>query len=102
MNLHWALNRMRAMGVRELGHRGAQQLRIQLQRAGLGRVRATPGTAARGKPWIATWPTGLAIGTYREAAERVLGGSFRLFGREWPLGFPPEWNRDPSTGTRAP
>jgi len=102
MNLHWALNRVRAMGARELGHRGAQQLRIQLQRAGVGRVRATPGTAARGKPWIATWPTGLAIGTYREAAERVLGGSFRLFGREWPLGFPPEWNRDPSTGTRAP
>src|SRR5262249_16974235 len=30
-------------------------------------------------------------------------GSFTLFGgREWVLGFPPEWNRDPSSGTRAP
>jgi hypothetical protein len=94
---------MRAMGARELGHRGAQQLRAQLQRAGLGRIRAMPCNTARGGPWIAAWPAGFAIDTYREAAERILSGEFRLFGsRDTALGFPPDWNRDPSTGTRAP
>src|SRR3974390_2397545 len=102
MNLRWALNRVRAMGARELGHRGARELHMQLQRAGFGRVAAAPCDATRGKPWISPWPSGFAVGSYLDAAELILGGSFRLFGRERALGFPPEWNRDPSTGTRAP
>ena len=103
VNLHWALQRMRAMRARELGHRGARQLRAQLQRAGFGRIRALPCDAARGKPWIATWPAGFASEAYREAAQHILSGQFRLFGsRRWTLGFPPDWNRDPATGMRAP
>jgi hypothetical protein len=102
MNFRWALARMRAMGARELGHRAAQRLHMQLQHAGFGRVAAKPCYATRGEPWIATWPSGFAAGTYRDAAERILAGSFGLFGREWAVGFPPDWNRDPSTGTRAP
>jgi Heparinase II/III-like protein/Heparinase II/III N-terminus len=103
MNFHWALNRMRAMSARELRHRGTQQLRAQLQRAGWGRIRAVPCNGARGNAWIASWPSGFAIDVYREAAERILSGEFRLFGsRHWALGFPPDWNRDPSTGRCAP
>ena len=93
---------MRAMGARELGHRAAQQLHIQLQRAGFGRSGMTPGNAARGRPWIAEWPSGFAINSYRDPAEQILAGSFRLFGQEWALGFPPDWNHDPSSGKHAP
>jgi hypothetical protein len=103
MNLRWILNRVRTMGVRELRHRVAQYLRAQLESAGLGEVRSLPGDATRGKPWIAVWPEGFAPDPYRGAAERILQGKFRLFGnRNWMLGFPPDWNRDPSSGTLAP
>jgi Heparinase II/III-like protein/Heparinase II/III N-terminus len=103
MNLRWILNRVRAMGVRELGYRGAQSLRAQFERVGVGRVKPIPPGAARGLPWVSVWPKDFTGNTYREAADRILAGEFRLFGnRDWALGFPPEWNRDPSTGTHAP
>jgi Heparinase II/III-like protein/Heparinase II/III N-terminus len=103
MNLRWILNRVRTMGVRELHHRGVQYLRTQLERAGLGWVGSLPADATRGMPWIAAWPEGFAIDSYREAAERILQGKFRLFAnREWMLGLPPDWNRDPSSGAHAP
>jgi hypothetical protein len=38
MNLRWILNRVRAMGVRELRRRSVEYLRAQLERAGLGCV----------------------------------------------------------------
>ena len=103
MQLHWVLSRLRAMGLRELGYRGAQSVHTRWQRAGLGRAKPVPADAARGRPWIAAWPENLAVNAYREAADGILSGKFRLFGdREWTLGFPPSWNRDPATGTIAP
>jgi len=103
MNLRWRLNRLRAMGPRELGYRGRQYLQARLQRAGLGRVRPLPASGARGEAWVADLPQGFPADDYRNAAERILAGEFRLFGdREWRLGFPPVWNRDPATGTLAP
>jgi hypothetical protein len=103
MQLRWALSRARAMGLRELGYRVAQQLRAQLQRSGLGLAKPMPADAARGRPWIEVWPRNLAVDTCREAADCILSGTFRLFGnRAWQLGFPPTWNRDPATGTLAP
>jgi hypothetical protein len=102
MNLRWALNRMRAMGVRELKHRSVQHLHSRAQRAGLGLAKPLPAGSARGKPWMAAWPQSIASETYQEAADRILSGKFRLFGdRDWALGFPPDWNRDPSSGRRA-
>jgi hypothetical protein len=103
MDPRWFLSRVRAMGGRELGHRGVQHLRAQLERAGLGRVKAAPADATRGKPWIGAWPEGFATDTYRDAADRILSGKFRLFGnRDWALGLPPDWNRDPATSRQAP
>jgi hypothetical protein len=91
------------MGARELGYRGVQYLRAQLERAGVGLAKPMPPGAARGLPWLGVWPKGFAVDTYREAADRILNGEFRLFGnRAWALGFPPAWNCDPSTGTHAP
>src|SRR5580658_10580135 len=103
MQLQWVLSRLRAMGLRELAYRGAQSVHTRWQRAGLGRAKPLPADAARGRPWIAAWPENLAVNAYREAADAILSGKFRLFGnREWTLGFPPSWNRDPATGTSAP
>jgi hypothetical protein len=103
MNIGWILNRMRAMGARELGYRGMQSLRAKLERGGVGRLKPLPADAARGTPWIGAWPEHFAVDVYLEAADRILAGEFRLFGnRSWTLGFPPTWNRDPSTGTQAP
>jgi hypothetical protein len=103
MQLQWVLSRLRAMGLRELAYRGAQSVHTRWERAGLGRAKPLPADAARGRPWIAAWPENLAVNAYREAADGILSGKFRLFGdREWTLGFPPSWNRDPATGTIAP
>jgi hypothetical protein len=103
MSLRWALDRARAMGLREMGYRGASYLRARSERAGLGLARPMPPSAARGKPWIGAWPARLGSDAYRDAAERILEGEFRLFGGHgWQLGFPPDWNRDVATGTHAP
>lgn len=103
MNLQWALYRVRAMGARELVYRGTQYLRAGLERAGLGRLKPMPAAAARGRPWVDAWPQGVATDGYREAADRILAGEFRLFGqRPRALGFPPDWNTDPSSATTAP
>jgi len=103
MNLRWTLNRLQAMGAREIAHRGLQYLRTRGERAGLGLATPVPANSGRGKPWLTPLPAGLAAETYTTAADRILDGQFRLFGtREWPLGFPPQWNRDPQSGTRAP
>jgi hypothetical protein len=94
---------MRAMDAREVGYRGVQYLRARAKRAGLGLAKPVPAGAARGSPWIQPLPKGFILDTYRQSADAVLGGRFRLFGnREWALGFPPAWNRDPSSGVRAP
>ena len=90
------------MGLRELGYRGAQYLRARGERIGFGLARPVPPAAARGKPWISAWPEDFAPGGYRDAAEKILAGGFRLFAHEWTLGFPPDWNRDAATGKRAP
>ena len=90
------------MGGRELGYRGAQYLHARLQRGGIGVVKSVPADATRGRPWIGVWPEGFSVERYREAAERILSGNFRLFGNDLALGFPPDWNCDPSTGTQAP
>ena len=91
------------MGLRELSHRGVQYLRTQVERTGLGLAGTVAAGTARGKPWIDVWPERFAVEPYRDAADRILGGKFRLFAhREWALGFPPAWNRDPVSGTDAP
>ncbi|MGH9644250.1 MAG: alginate lyase family protein [Terriglobales bacterium] len=104
MSLAWTIARLRAMSTPEIAYRGTQYLRTQWQRAGFGGAATTPtADAGRGLGWLETVPLGFAVETYRTAAERILGGSFRLFGqRDWALGFPPAWNRDPQTGTDAP
>jgi Heparinase II/III-like protein/Heparinase II/III N-terminus len=103
MNLRWALNRLRAMGAREVAYRGVQSLHGRLQRAGLDLARPRSASPARGKPWLGAWPRSVAAEPYLAAADRIVAGHFRLFAdREWELGTPPDWNRDPQSGVHAP
>jgi hypothetical protein len=103
MNLAWAIRRLGAMSGREVAYRIGQRVRNDLDF--LHCVASPPITAqlAAGKPWVAPLPRGFDAAKYAAAAERILGGDFQIFAlRPARLGFPPQWNRDPKTGTIAP
>ena len=87
----------------EVIHHGARYLHNRLERAGVGLAQPPAADDTRGRAWVEDFPRGLPSAPYRAAAESILAGRFRLFGnREWELGFPPAWNRDPQTQTLAP
>lgn len=101
-NLTWKLNRLRAMGAPEVAHRVRDAVQQRLQARGIGLVPVPPpaSLARFGQPWLGL-PSDPA--PHLAAAERILAGRFDVFAlRDIELGFPPEWNRDPKTGTLAP
>ena len=101
-NLSWKLNRLRAMGAPEVAHRVRDAVQQRLQARGIGLVPVPPpaSLARFGQPWLGL-PSDPA--PHLAAAERILAGRFDVFAlRDVELGFPPEWNRDPKTGTLAP
>lgn len=101
--LAWKLKRLRAMGAAEIVWRVRHAVQAQAERRGLGLARPAPPRAALGRAWVASLPRAFDTDAYCAAAERVLAGRFDVFALEdAALGFPPEWNRDPKTGTRAP
>ena len=101
--LGWVWRRLRVMSLPEVIWRVRQTMAARLESAGLGLARPLPAGRERGRPWLATLPAGLDPGPYREAADRVLAGRYDVFAmRDAQLGFPPDWNADPKTGTRAP
>jgi hypothetical protein len=101
----WKLNRLRAMGVAEIGHRVGDALRDRAQGMGLG-LACTPPRARLdrfGRPWLATLPRTVDVVSHCVAADRILAGHFDVFSlHDRELGFPPDWNCDPKTGTHAP
>jgi hypothetical protein len=105
-SLAWKLNRLRTMGLREVAWRLRQAAAVQAERWGLGRLRvpaAARAPAGPSRPWVAPLPQAFDVAVYRKAADRVLQGRFDVFAlQDLPLGFPPDWHRDPKTGTRAP
>lgn len=104
-HLNWKLNRLRAMGAGEIMHRVGDALRTRLQAGGVGLAQRPPAPAlARwGAHWVAAAPALAGAGPYVAAAEQILAGRFDVFSlRAAQLGFPPDWNRDPRTGTVAP
>lgn len=101
-NLSWKLNRLRAMGAPEVAHRLRDAVQQKLQARGIGLAHTVPpaSRARFGQPWLGL-PADPA--PYLAAADRILAGRFDVFAlRDIELGFPPEWNRDPKTGTLAP
>lgn len=102
--LAWKLNRLRTMGLAEIGHRMGRALQARWQSAGVGLCRQPPAPEMRfGQPWCADWPKELAVDRWRAAADRVLAGRWDVFSlTDQALGFPPDWNSDPLTGKRVP
>lgn len=103
-SLRWKLNRLQVMGVAEVLWRVEQTVHAQLERFGVGVLSQNPEPYGEsGARWLVDLPTGFDISIYRDAAERILSGYFDIFSmRDARLGFPPNWNRDPRTGTTAP
>lgn len=101
-DLTWKLNRLRAMGVPEVAHRVRDAVQQRLQARGIGLAHAAPpaSRARFGQPWLGL---PLDAAPHLAAADRILAGRYDVFAlRDIELGFPPEWNRDPKTGTVAP
>lgn len=103
-SLRWKLNRLQVMGGLEIFWRVRQSAHLILERFGIDlatRIHAPQGRC--GNCWLTELPTGIEPGAYCHAAERILSGRFDIFSlRDVELGFPPNWNRDPRTGTEAP
>lgn len=78
-------------------------LRSQLEQRGIGLARAVAPSGAAGGTWLSVLPTVFDTPVYMTLADQILDGHFRVFALgAAPLGFPPDWNRDPKTGTCAP
>jgi hypothetical protein len=91
------------MGVGEISSRTTQMLHARLQQRGIGLARAAGPIRAAGTSWLRVLPTMFNVSAYTTQADRILDGRFHVFALgAAPLGFPPDWNRDPKTGTRAP
>lgn len=99
----WKLNRLRAMGVAEIAYRVRQAAQARAERLGIGLAKTAEPKGACGRPWLEALPRDFDVAAYRAAADRVLAGRFDVFAlKDANLGFPPQWNRDPKTGTAAP
>jgi hypothetical protein len=92
------------MAPAEVAYRIGQAARMRLERRGIGLAKTVPATRVpAGKRWCDPLPTSFDALRYTTAADRVLAGTYDVFAHEGcRLGFPPDWNRDPKTGVRAP
>jgi len=103
-SLAWKINRLKLMGAPEIAWRVRQLVQKKASKFGVGLALDPPapalvrlGAAFVARPELAD-RTALV-----SAADEVLAGRWNVFamrGRQ--LGFPPQWNRDPKTGTVAP
>nr|WP_242469293.1 alginate lyase family protein [Rhabdochromatium marinum] len=99
----WRLNRLRAMSALEIVYRFFRSAMAQWERYGVGVVRPGESNGQFGRSWLTELSCVFKVDGYHTAAERVLAGRCNVFGlRGVALGFPPNWNRDPKTGTLAP
>ncbi len=104
-SLAWKINRLKLMGVPELAWRVQQLVQKKASKLGVGLVAspAAPDLARLGATFIGDPAAGTNVAALRAAADAVLAGRWNVFAmRGLNLGFPPQWNRDPKTGTVAP
>lgn len=102
--IRWKFRRLRTMGAAELLHRVAQAMRTRGEAFGIARIPASaPDADIATLVWLPLPPDNVDSTEVVRRAESVLAGRFDVFAlRNVSLGFPPEWNRDPRTGTLAP
>jgi hypothetical protein len=107
--LAWKINRLKLMGPAEVAWRVQQLARRKAAAMGFGLadVPPAPALARFGASFLAVRgnaaPAGINAASLCAAADDLLEGRWNVFAlREAQLGFPPQWNRDPRTGTVAP
>ncbi len=103
-SLTWKVNRLRLMGGAEVAWRVQQLVQKKISKLGFGLTRRPPPSVwrAAAAPFIQLVPIVAGSGVL-QAADVILAGQWNVFAsRNLPLGFPPEWNRDPKTGMLAP
>lgn len=101
--LAWKINRLKLMGPAEVVWRVHQLARRKAAGMGLGLASypPVPSLGRFGAAFIAVPHS--AQPALCAAADELLAGRWNVFAlRGAPLGFPPQWNRDPRTGTIAP
>lgn len=104
-SLAWKINRLKLMGGAEIAWRVRQTLWDRAGKLGLGLVSRPPAPARAGwgAPFFAGDVPPASVPAVLALADSLLAGRWDVFAlRGVALGFPPEWNRDPSTGTLAP
>src|SRR4029453_1022498 len=103
MDLRWKVHRLRAMSVLELGYRARQRARAWTESIGMHRTDVPAPRGRSGRAWVTPLPRNFEIGRYVAAADRILSGSYAIFAlSDARIGFPPNWNTDPRSGTVAP
>ncbi|HVF16244.1 MAG TPA: alginate lyase family protein [Steroidobacteraceae bacterium] len=102
-SLSWYVYRLRRMSPMELCYRAVQMGRARASRFAPPRPHAIPEPQFKAPVNFIHRDAGVAAAPYVMQAERVIEGRYRIFDLdECELGHPPEWNRDPLTGKRAP
>lgn len=104
-SLAWKFNRLKLMSPAEIAWRVSKHGQKLAAKHGIGTASRPPAasSAAFGKPFIHLSPGADDAAALLAEANRILDGRWRVFAmHEATLGFPPEWNRDPKTGTLAP
>ncbi len=115
--LAWKINRLKLMGPAEVVWRVRQLARRKAAALGLGLANYPPSpslerfgagflaidSAPTRQAGEAGAPAGIDAAALCTAADALLAGRWNVFAlRDARLGFPPQWNRDPRTGTVAP
>jgi len=102
--LAWKINRLKLMGPAEVVWRVHQLARRKATAMGLGLASypPVPSLDRFGAAFLAA-PAEVDASALCMAADSLLAGRWNVFALEGvQLGFPPQWNRDPRTGTTAP
>ena len=102
--LAWKLNRLRLMGLAEIGWRVGQQLQKRWMASGFGLAKHPPAPRrfADVAPFVHAGPADDQAELIA-FADNILAGRWQVFAlADALLGFPPRWNQDPKTGTIAP
>lgn len=101
--LSWKLNRLKLMGVGEIAWRVQQLAQKKASKFGVGLVARVPAAGGGYGAGLLGGAAPADNAALLAAADAILAGRWNVFAlRDLPLGFPPQWNRDPKTGTAAP
>lgn len=103
--LFWYYNRFRCMSVAEVSHRAAATLSSKLQEKGFFIAKPARVVSGFDKTPATLWLGGQCADEagLLKAADRILEGYLTIFAQEnCAIGHPPEWNKDPLTGTVSP